>query len=182
MSVILRTGGTAPTTALLLPAVTPLSFGGMTLGFHGVALVTVWCFGMVESITSVTLLWTAVDVAEGKREWVHGAAIFASIGALGKWAVMFCLVKMGGRDIGEMAQERTDLEQLFAAKLWAELTEIIIFKMGSVWSACKALFVEFLKYSLFPFCSHSVIVISTNSVSEGHELLFFGRGVTVCSK
>ena len=182
VSDIFRTEGPAPTTALLLPAVTPLSFGDKESDIRGLSLLSVWCFGVVESIASVTLLWTAVDVAEGKQEWVYGAAIFASIGALGKWAMMFCLLYMGIDDIEDMAQERTDLKQLFAAEQWAELTEVIIFKMGSVWSACKALFVEFLKYSLFPFCSHFVVVISTDSVSEGHELLFFGRGITVYSK
>ena len=182
VSDIFRTEGPAPTTALLLPAVTPLSFGDLESDIRYLSLLSVWCFGVVESIASVTLLWTAVDVAEGKQKWVYGAAMFASIGALGKWTFMFCLLCMGRREIRWMAQERTDLKQLFAAEQWTELAEIIIFKMGSVWSACKALFVEFLKYSLFPFCSHFVIVISTISVSEGYELLFFGRGVTVCSK
>ena len=190
--------GTAPTTAMLLPAITPLSFGNIKESdIRYYSLIFVWCFGVVESIVSTTLLWTAVDGLE-EKEWVYALAIVASIGAIAKWLFGYVLLAMRNVNICDryqwwvgdwnlrktlnLAQERTDLQLLYEGRQWTELVEIIIFKMGSVWSACTALFVEFLKYPLCPFCSHFVIVLFTDLVSREQEFLFFGCGVTVCSK
>ena len=135
-----------PTTALLLPAATPLLFGNSAdVRFY--SLIFVWCYGIVESIVLVILLWTMTNQFEDEENWIFGLAVLASAGALAKWCCGFALMWMTNGDFVDVAQEKTDLVQLYLGKQRTELSDIITFKIKDIQIACCALFVEFPYHS-----------------------------------
>ena len=145
--------GKPPTTALLLPAATPLSFGDYKVDVRICSLLFVWCYGIVESIVFVTLMWTMTNQFEDEENWIFGLAVLASVGALAKWCCLFAPLhgSMGALsfyfEILEVAQEKTDLKQLYYRGQWTELSDIITFKIKDIQIACKAVFVEFPYHS-----------------------------------
>ena len=120
-----------------------------------------WCYGIVESIVLVVLLWTTTDQFQGEEDWIFGLAVFASVGALAKWCFGFGLFVIGEDDIGECAQEKTDLNLLYSAKQWTELSDVITFKISDIRTACNAIFVEFTFHSLSLLNVHFISVFDT---------------------
>merc|ERR1719242_565298 len=62
-----------PTSALLLPAVTPLSLNGKS--YHRKSyLKRLYLIGFLESIIVVILLWTVTDHVHDQERWIYSAA------------------------------------------------------------------------------------------------------------
>lgn len=132
-----------PTTALLLPAVTPLSFGDTDGYTRRDLLQCVWLYGVVESITMVFLLWTKINPFDAAESWIFGLAVFASVGSLTKWLCLYGLLVMTDGETYDVNQEKTDLKSLYeSGNQWCELADVILFKINDLRTACRAIFVE----------------------------------------
>ena len=135
-----------------------------------------WCYGIVESIVLVVLLWTTTDQFQGEEDWIFGLAVFASVGALAKWCFGFGLLRMAIQDIGNMAQEKTDLKLLYSGRQWTELSDVITFKIPDIRTACNAIFVEFTFHSLSFLNVHFISVFGTVLGSKGFSVFVVRRG------
>ena len=144
---------------MLLAVVTPLSLGGYEReNENGKKIISsirffsssaLWCFGLVESILTVSLLWTVTEGIEDGEPWLMGAAVTTSIGALAKWCLLFGMLWASELETMKIVKERSELLVLLSRGEWAEAAELILFKMGNLSAACKALYVEFLRRAVF---------------------------------
>merc|ERR1719242_1058650 len=83
-----------PTSALLLPAVTPLSLNGGNSDLRYCSLLGLWFIGFIESIVAVVLLWAVTDHIHDQEAWIYCAAIAASVGAILKWLMLRGILRM----------------------------------------------------------------------------------------
>ena len=134
--------GKPPTTALLLPAATPLSLGDHDVKVRYYSLMFVWTYSILESIVLYPSGAVQFDV-DGEENWILRLAEYVSWGSIGKWCVGCALLAMAQDAIDGVVQEKTDLKQLYFGEKWTELSDIITFKIKDIQIACSALFVEF---------------------------------------
>ena len=155
-----------PAVALLVIGLTPLYLGDWKSDIQQMCVFALKCWGLIESIVLSILLWTFTDVFNYREEWIFVIAVFAVIGGLSKMPIAFGLTWMSHDDTQWV---RADLKQLFNGKQWEELSEVILFKMGSLSTACNAIFVELLsdrQCTFYHFCSHFIVYVVICSVSE----------------
>ena len=160
--------------SLLVIGLTPLYLGDCNSGLQQTYVAIFQYYGLVESIVVSISLWTFTDIFNYGEGWIFVVAVFAVIGGLSKSIIGFRLMRMSHDEIQWV---RTDMKQLFDSIQWAELSEVIIFKMGSLSTACNVIFVEFISDPQF-VCIDTAVC----SVSERRSILLFIVGCRMSAR